>query len=81
MSKSIHLFTIGLYLFDTLLSILVLKKEYNYNQENKQIQNYMNILIHIDYFELFFFFFIHYDIQLLCSKFEIEILLYSLFQI
>lgn len=36
MNKSIHLFTIGLYLFDTLLSILVLKKEYNW--ENKQIK-------------------------------------------
>jgi len=37
MSQSIHLFTIGLYLFDTLLSILVLKKK---KQSRKQIKKY-----------------------------------------
>nr|QIB71881.1 hypothetical protein [Fagonia indica] len=68
MSKLIHLFTIGLYLFDTLLSILVLKKEYN--QENKQIKNNMNIFLLIIIFNCFLYF-IHYDIQLLCYNYVI----------
>lgn len=41
MSQSIHLFTIGLYLFDTLLSILVLKKKNRQNQKI-EIKKYTN---------------------------------------
>lgn len=37
-NKKIRLLTIGLYLFDTLLSILMLRK--NYNGENKRIINF-----------------------------------------
>ena len=37
-NKKIRLFTIGLYLFDILLSILMLRK--NYNGENKIIINF-----------------------------------------
>ena len=53
MSQSIHLFTIRLYLFETLLSILVLKKK-KYNTEKKtnkknefENQNYFDLIHYI----------------------------------
>jgi hypothetical protein len=42
MSQSIHLFMIGLYLFDTLLSILVLTKKIETTNQKIEIKKYTN---------------------------------------
>ena len=81
MNKWIDLFTIGLYLFDTLLSILVLKKEYNRENKRIQIWKWDSNIIQFNYFKYSYLnsiiFFIYYYSIIFLLLFTIIIIIYN----